>query len=178
MNKCVVLLFLAMFLTACGKNDSESSLEQENTPKVEIKLPHKTVAGDLLKTVATNPALFHREFKKFSKAEKYYFCAAFTMGAMSVAKPVTASAMVNYFIGLGVVDNNQGIDDVTYRAFDFGKNIFYFEPVVNIILHDQICENIIGQASKTAKKKNISTKEINKIGKVEVRKIVSYIKKK
>ena len=178
MKKLVVLFFLAMFLTACGKNDNETSSEQKSIAENTINFPKQTVSRDLLKIVSTNPVFFRREFKKFSKAEKYYFCAAFTMGAMSVAKPVTASAMVNYFIGLGVVENDRGIDDVTYRAFDFGKNIFHFEPVVNMILHDQICENIIGDASKTAKKKKISTKEINKIGKIEVRKIVHYINKK
>ena len=98
------------------------------------------------------------------------------MGAMSVAKPTTASAMVNYFIGMGVVQHQRGIDDETYKAFDFGKNIFHFEPVVNTILHKQICEDIIGDATDAVKHQHLSTKKINQIGKKEVRKIVKYIK--
>lgn len=174
---CVVSL-----LVGCGKND-----EADKSVPVKEEVVSNTVSEnvikpafskDLLKIIAKDQKKFTAEFNKFDDAQKYYFCAAFTMGAMSVAKPVTASAMVNYFLGLGVMKYNRGIDDDTYRAFDFGKNIFYFETAVNTILHDHICENIIGDAGQFAKRKKYTTKELNARGKKEVRKIVDYISQK
>ena len=94
------------------------------------------------------------------------------MGAMSVSKPETASAMVNYFLGLGVVKYGQGIDDMTYPAFDSGKHIFHYELVVNDILDKKICENIIVEATGFAKENNINAVTLNDKGKQEVEKIV------
>ena len=175
-----ILVFLILILNACGGSDEQSaqnvSEENDIAESTIEETVDSAVSQDLLRIIAKDPKNFQHEFKKMDTAQKYYFCAAFAMGAMSVAKPATASAMVNYFLGMGVVQYNRGIDDETYKAFDFGKNIFHFEPVVNTILHEQICESIIGEATSTVKHKHLSTKDINKIGKKEVRKIVQYIK--
>ena len=180
MRKLVVLFgFLLLFISACGKEESTSNVvEEEDYSDIDIEeTVGPSVSLDLLQIVAKDPKRFQSEFKKLDSAQQYYFCAAFAMGAMSVAKPATASAMVNYFIGLGVVEYERGIDADTYKAFDFGKNIFHFEPVVNTILHEKICENIIGRASEDIKHKKLTTKKINALGKKEVRKIVDFIQK-
>lgn len=181
-KKFAFICCLLLFTAACGKNEEEETSVQEEVVVTESKVSENVIkpafSRDLLKIIAKDQKKFKSEFNRFDDAQKYYFCAAFTMGAMSVAKPVTASAMVNYFLGLGVMKYNRGIDDNTYRAFDFGKNIFYFETAVNTILHDQICENIIGDASQFAKKKKYTTKELNSKGRNEVRKIVEYISQK
>ena len=119
---------------------------------------------------------YEKAFKQLNDVQKYYFCAAFSMGAMSVSKPETASAMVNYFLGLGVVKYGQGIDDMTYPAFDSGKHIFRYELVVNDILDKKICENIIVEATGFAKDNNISAETLNDKGKEEVEKIVKKLK--
>ena len=95
---------------------------------------------------------------------------------MSVSKPETASAMVNYFLGLGVVKYWQGIDDETYAAFDSGKHIFRYELVVNDILDKKICENIIIEASEFARKNKFTAENLNDKGKVEVEKIIQKLK--
>lgn len=183
-KKIAFICCLLLFATACGKNEEkeETLVQEEEVAVAQSNVSEHVIkpafSRDLLKIIAQDQKRFKSEFDGFDEAQKYYFCAAFTMGAMSVAKPVTASAMVNYFLGLGVMKYNRGIDDETYRAFDFGKNIFYFETAVNTILHDQICENIIGDASQFAKKKKYTTKELNSKGKNEVRKIVDYISRK
>ena len=178
MKKQIAILgcFL-LLLNACGKSDESTAQTEDDLVGFEIEeTVGPSVSKDLLQVVARDSKDFRGEFKKFDAAQKYYFCAAFAMGAMSVAKPTTASAMVNYFIGMGVVQYKRGIDDDTYKAFDFGKNIFHFEPAVNMILREKICEKIIGDAVEGVKHQHIKTKEINKIGKQEVRKIVNYIK--
>jgi hypothetical protein len=55
--------------------------------------------------------------------------------------------------------------------------VFHFDKIVNTILQKKICENIIGEASQTAKVKKMKTKEINAIGRKEVKKIVERIEK-
>jgi hypothetical protein len=99
------------------------------------------------------------------------------MGAMSASKPATASAMVSYFLGLGVEKYSQGIDDTTYYAFDMGKNIFRYELVVNYILEEKICEEVMLDATDYVKNKKISTEDITEKGKFEAKKIVEYINK-
>lgn len=183
MQKLLIInMCSALFLTACGDNQSDKTVvlqkEQKNIAESNIQQHIKSaVSVDLLQNVAADQNNFRREFNKLDKAQQYYFCAAFTMGAMSVAKPITASAMVNYFMGLGVIQYNRGIDKETYKAFDFGKNIFHFDKATNTILQEKICENIIGAATQSAKVKKMSTKGINQIGNVEVKKIVARIKK-
>ena len=59
-----------------------------------------------------------------------------------------------------VVKYGQGIDDITYPAFDFGKHIFRYELVVNDILDNKICENIMVEATQFAKDKNYTAEEI------------------
>ena len=127
--------------------------------------------------IAGNPELFAAEYNKFTPVQQYYFCSAFSLGAMSASKPATASAMVSYFLGLGVEKYSQGIDDKTYYAFDMGKNIFRYELVVNYILDKKICEKIMLDATDFAKDKKISTDSINEKGKFEAKKIVEYISK-
>lgn len=184
--RLLVILYACMAMvltiTACDNDNSVDAKNSQEVQKTSISrnVEHKlstAFSKDILRVVAADQGNFLQEFNKLDSAQQYYFCAAFTMGAMSVAKPITASAMVNYFMGLGVVQYNRGIDEQTYMAFDFGKNIFHFEKAINTILQEKICENIIGSASKSAKAKNMSTKEINDIGNVEVKKIVSRIKK-
>lgn len=178
-NFITLLCFLLLFLTACGRDDhsTQDMVEEQDYSDIDIEEAIGPSASlDLLQIVAKDPKDFRKEFNKLDNAQQYYFCAAFAMGAMSVSKPATASAMVNYFIGLGVAEYNRGIDSDTYKAFDFGKNIFHFEPVVNTILHKKICENIIGRASEDVKHKKLTTKKINELGKVEVKKIVDFIR--
>lgn len=170
-------LSLLVTITACdNKKTAENMSENDASQNIAYTIKH-SVSKNLLQTVADDQNLFLKEFNKLDAAQQYYFCAAFTMGAMSVSKPITASAMVNYFIGLGVVQHNRGIDENTYMAFDFGKNVFHFDKIVNTILQKKICENIIGEASQTAKVKKMKTKEINAIGRKEVKKIVERIEK-
>lgn len=181
MKKLFVLLsFLLFILTACGRDEDNAQqvAVEEDYSDIDIaETVGPSASLDLLQIIAKEPKHFRREFKKLDNAQQYYFCAAFAMGAMSVSKPATASAMVNYFVGLGVAEYSRGIDAETYKAFDFGKNIFHFEPVVNLILHRRICEDIIGRASEGVKSKKLTTKNINELGKKEVRKIVDFIQK-
>lgn len=170
-----------LVLAACdNKTTDEQNLPPHNekmqTSSLKQQIKHN-IANNMLQEISVNQDNFLKEFQKLDAAQQYYFCAAFTMGAMSVSKPITASAMVNYFIGLGVVQHNRGIDEDTYMAFDFGKNVFHFDKIVNTILQKKICENIIGEASQTAKVKKMKTKEINAIGRKEVKKIVERIEK-
>lgn len=179
-----LLFYTALCTLALAACDNKSDNIEKNEIKQEVVVESNirehiksAVSKDLLRNVAANQDNFQREFNKLNPAQQYYFCAAFTMGAMSVAKPITASAMVNYFMGLGVVQYNRGIDEQTYMAFDFGKNIFHFDKAINTILQEKICENIIGAATKSAKTKKMSTKEISNIGNAEVKKIIKRIKK-
>lgn len=175
----VFLLSSILFLSACGKDEEDTSSENKNdTATVEnIKTETKTVTKDKWRKIAGNPELFSKVYAEFSPAQQYYFCSAFSMGAMSASKPATASAMVSYFLGLGVEKYSQGIDDKNYYAFDMGKNIFRYELVVNHILDKKICEKTILEASDYVKEQKISTDEINEKGKIEVKKIVEYINK-
>ena len=58
-----------------------------------------------------------------------------------------------------------------------GKNIFRYELVVNYILDEKICENVMLEATDYAKDNKISTEDINEKGKLEAKKIVEYINK-
>lgn len=184
MKKLIVMMScIALILCSCGKEEEQVV---QKTPQSEEAQPEHVVdvedipveeGREFMKTVASNPVQFETEFNKFDGAQKYYFCAAFAMGAMSATKPVTASAMVNYFMGLGVAKYNVGINDNTYRAFNLGKNAFRFEQVVNAILENKTCENIMNDAAEYAKKHNLTVADLDKSGKREVEKVVQYIKK-
>ncbi|MEE6208044.1 MAG: hypothetical protein VZR95_08335 [Alphaproteobacteria bacterium] len=183
MKKLIVMMgCVAFILCSCGKEE-EQKVEEPVTP--ELPAEHVVNVEDIpveegrefIKIVATNPSQFEKEFNKFDDAQKYYFCAAFAMGAMSATKPITASAMVNYFMGLGVAKYNIGINDDTYRAFNLGKNTFRFEQVVNAILKNKTCENIMDDAAEFAKKKNYTVADLDKSGRKEVEKVVEYINK-
>ena len=184
MQKLLVCLVSAcMILSACG-DDSESkknvvNSETNASENIESAANMKNQSSEEAKWVkiAGNPKLFKAEYKKFTPAQQYYFCTAFSLGAMSASKPTTASAMVSYFLGLGVEKYSTGINDMTYYAFDMGKNVFRYELVVNYILEEKICEKIITDATDYAKEKKISTDDINEKGKYEAQKIVNYIKK-
>lgn len=182
MNKSLCfLLGVCLMLCSCGKDDEvESNADSQNLVSTE-QVAHTTEALDeqdiKWSRIAGNPELFLHEYNKFSPAQKYYFCSAFSMGAMSASKPATASAMVSYFLGLGVEKYAKGIDDNTYYAFDMGKNIFRYELVVNYILDEKICEKVMLEATDYAKDNKISTGEINEKGKFEAKKIVEYISK-
>lgn len=184
MNKIIMLLAsMMMFITACDNKQSQTQEENNVVEKqIEQNVEVKDVVVDsnipLWEQIAGRPEVFNQEFAKLNDAEKYYFCSAFTIVAMSVSKPGTASAMKNYFLGLGVAKYNRGIDDETYKAFDFGKNIILSELVVEDVLANKTCENIIIEASDFAKDKKYTTEQLNDIGKIEVEKIVKYINKK
>ena len=193
MKKIIVILgCTALLLSACGKKDEDKKTQEINTEVAQSTLntePENIVSNENLpetvyyedaftQKVAGDAGKFKDEFKKFNEAQKYYFCAAFAMGAMSVAKPITASAMVNYFMGLGVNKYNIGINDENYLAFNAGKNAFLHENIVNVILKDKICEDIINDAADYAVETNKSVAELDKRGQIEVEKVVKYIQKK
>lgn len=178
MKKLIAMLsFLALFLSACDNKKAEESTENapETTAQAE-SLPETDNSNELWQNINGEPANFEKAFDQFNEVQKYYFCAAFSMGAMSVSKPETASAMVNYFLGLGVVKYGQGIDDSTYPAFDSGKHIFRYELVVNDILDKKICENIMVEATEFAQNNNFTAETLNDKGKEEVEKIVKKLK--
>ena len=175
------LLCSTVMISACGNNDEETETDTDKgavTQNVKIKNKvKKDPQAEKWRKIAGNPKLFKGEYDKLSPAQQYYFCSAFSMGAMSASKPATASAMVSYFLGVGVEKYAQGIDDKTYYAFDMGENIFRYELVVNYILDEKICEKVMIDATDYVKEKKISTDEINEKGKFEARKIVEYINK-
>ena len=190
MKKIIVILGCAVFLlSACGKEDAEKqkktadatevseviSAEEIDAVAEEEAAPVNVYEDEFTKRVGGDAELFKKEFRKLSGAQQYYFCAAFAMGAMSVAKPITASAMVNYFLGLGVNQYNVGINDDTYVAFNAGKNSFLHEELVNAILQDKICEDMINSATDYAVKNNKSVADLDKLGQAEVEKVVKYI---
>ncbi len=178
MNKLIALLASAVFMiSACDNQKADETTVTETETQISNEEPTVVHADNLWEDIAGEPDNFNEKFAKLSDVEKYYFCAAFSMGAMSVSKPATASAMVNYFLGLGVVKHGEGINETTYKAFDFGKNIFRYELVVTDILEKKTCENIIIEATEHANNQKISTEELNDKGKVEVEKIVDFIKK-
>jgi len=177
MKNIALLSCLLILLSAC---DGEKANESENTA-AETKSEEHISAGqakNLWESVKGEPEIFSEKFAGLDKTQKYYFCAAFSVGAMSVSKPATASAMVKYFIGLGKAQYGQGIDEANYQAFDFGKNIFRYELVINKILDDKICEKIMLDAAEFAKEKNYSVEYLNDLGKPEVEKIVGYLQGK
>ena len=172
-KQLAMLLCMTALLISCGKDDDNAdsqSTQPENAATEQN-------AGSYDKVLAGDVTSFMKEYESFSDVRKYYFCAAFSMGAMSVSKPATASAMIGYFLGLGVVKYDRGIDDETYYAFDLGKNAFRYEAVVNHILDSKICENIMIDAADYAKSKKYSTEYLSDKGHKEAEKIVEYIKK-
>ncbi len=190
MKKIIVILGCAVFLlSACGKKDEDKQKKTATTTEVsevisaeeidvlaeEEVAPVSVYEDEFTKKVGGDAQIFKKEFKKLSEPQQYYFCAAFAMGAMSVAKPITASAMVNYFLGLGVNQYNVGINDDTYMTFNAGKNSFLHEELVNVILQDKICEDMINSATDYAVKNNKSVADLDKLGQVEVEKVVKYI---
>ncbi len=182
MHKSLALLLsLSMVLSACGKDDEAESagkvVNTEVSGTVNDSIQQSENKNEKWSKIAGNPKLFMKEYNKLSEVQQYYFCSAFSMGAMSASKPATASAMVSYFLGMGVEKYSQGIDDKTYYAFDMGKNIFRYELVVNYILDEKICEKVMLDATDYVKAKKISTDEINEKGRPEAKKIVEYINK-
>lgn len=177
MKKILAVLGCALvLLSACGKDDDNSkSKEQSVQPQVQNVSDKK-----VKKNKAPNESTieFLKRFDNYDPAQKYYFCAAFAMGAMSVVKPVTASAMVNYFMGLGVAKYGVGIDEHTYKSFNAGKNSFKSENLVNTILERKICENIMNDAADFARERNYHIADLDKRGQKEVEKVVKLIKKK
>ena len=136
MKKELSLLFsVCALLFGCGKDEEADISSDDSIVATDEQKLNKinTIAQkkDKWSKIAGNPELFLKEYNKFTSVQKYYFCSAFSMGAMSASKPATASAMVSYFLGLGVEKYGQGIDDNNYYAFDMGKNIFRYELVVN-----------------------------------------------
>jgi len=185
-NIVVILGCVAMLLSACGKDDtkeknvaakadnsiSAAAIDEdvnENEPEVNV------YEDEFTKKVGGDAQIFAREFNKLSEPQQYYFCAAFAMGAMSVSKPITASAMVNYFLGLGANKYKIGINDDTYMAFNAGKNSFLHEELVNEILQDKICERLINEATDYAVETKKNVADLDKLGQVEVEKVVKYI---
>ncbi|MCI5634589.1 MAG: hypothetical protein MR350_03920 [Alphaproteobacteria bacterium] len=178
MKKLIVMLgVLACLLSACDNSSKEPEKTPAATTEPQVQNTEAAVqSSELWTNINGEPANFEEAFNQLNDVQKYYFCAAFSVGAMSVSKPETASAMVNYFLGLGVAKYNQGIDDSTYSAFDSGKHIFRYELVVNDILDKKICENIVLEATKFAQEKNLSVESLNDLGKPEVEKIVEKLK--
>ena len=180
MKKLIALLGCLAFLTSACDNKKEENKNIEIKSEVENTAQQDeekvSESQKLWQKISGEPANFEKVFSQLNDVQKYYFCAAFSVGAMSVSKPETASAMVKYFLGLGGVKYGQGIDDITYPAFDFGKHIFRYELVVNDILDNKICENIMVEATQFAKDKNYTAEDLNDKGKPEVEKIVEKLK--
>jgi hypothetical protein len=177
MKKFIALLSCALLvLSACGKDEDDSKAQNNVAPAQVQKVQGKKVKKSKLSD--KNVADFLENFEKYDDAQKYYFCAAFAMGAMSVAKPVTASAMVNYFMGVGVAKYNVGINEETYKAFNAGKNTFRHEEQVNVILKRKICENIMNDAADFARERDYRISDLDKRGQKEVEKVVRMIKQK
>ena len=200
MKKIIVILgCVTVLLSACGKKEQQKqAVEQTQNQQVskeaqplaetikataadvvlddEETLPQAKYVEDVLtKKIDGDSEKLMQEFSKLNDAEQYYFCAAFAMGAMSAAKPVTASVMVTYFMGLGMAKYNVGINDRTYMTFNAGKNVFMHENLVNTILESKVCENIINDATDYAIGENISVADLDKLGQIEVEKVVKYI---
>ncbi|MDO4162752.1 MAG: hypothetical protein Q4D80_07120 [Pseudomonadota bacterium] len=172
MKKLIAMLgCLAFIISACDSQKAEETPVEESQTDLRQQ---ENVSGsaELWESINGEPSNFEKAFNQFNEVQKYYFCTAFTVGAMSVSKPETASAMVNYLLGLGVVKYNQGIDNTTYPAFDSGKHIFRYELVVNDILDKKICEDIMVEATEYAKNNNYTAETLNDKGKSEVEKIV------
>ena len=158
----------AEMLQKAGETDA--TLDDEPLP------PAKYFEDEITKKINGDSQNLETVFSDLSDAQQYYFCAAFAMGAMSAAKPITASVMVTYFMGLGVAKYNIGINDKTYMAFNAGKNMFMHENLVNKILENKSCENMINDAMEYAKKQKITVEDLDKLGQAEVEKAVEYIK--
>ncbi|MBQ7632770.1 MAG: hypothetical protein IJS88_01480 [Alphaproteobacteria bacterium] len=191
----VILGCAALLLSACGKDESNEQKMTIQKAEIEENISADVIDADVneaveekaqevvvfednfTKKVGGNTEKFKKEFKKLSAPQQYYFCAAFAMGAMAVAKPITASAMVNYFLGLGAHKYGVGINDDTYMAFNAGKNSFLHEDLVNVILQDKICENLINEATDYAVEKKQSVADLDKLGQIEVEKVVEYIQR-
>ena len=177
MKKLMAILSCALLvLSACGKDDDSEKTQNNALPLQVQKVQGKKTKNS--QSANMNTTDFFKKFEKYSDAQKYYFCAAFAMGAMSVAKPVTASAMVNYFMGLGVAKYNVGINEETYKAFNAGKNTFRHEELVNSILKNKVCENIMNDAADFARERDYHISDLDKRGKKEVEKVVRMIKQK
>jgi len=200
MKKIITILgCVAVLLSACGKKEDSKQTDNANTNQVvsnkqtangklsvaedvlaednKPAKPAKYFEDDLTKKIGGNTDNFKKEFAKLDEAQKYYFCAAFAMGAMSAAKPITASVMVTYFMGLGVAKYNVGINDETYMAFNAGKNVFMHENLINEVLESGTCENIINEATDFAVKQKVRISDLDKLGQIEVEKVVKYIQK-
>ncbi|MBR1600563.1 MAG: hypothetical protein IJ677_03190 [Alphaproteobacteria bacterium] len=175
MRSFFIILSCFMVLTACGKDDDNGVQKKSDIEQIE-NVQDKN--EDIVKNSSDVKQKFFAKFETYTPAQKYYFCAAFAMGAMSVAKPVTASAMVNYFMGLGVAKYNEGINEENYKAFNVGKNVFRNEKLVNIILQQKTCENIMNEAADFARERNYHVVDLDKRGKKEVEKVVRFIKQK
>ena len=177
MKKLIAILgCIVVLISSCGKDDSTDV--QKVTEDVTVKQKINDDVNKKVKNNVKDTENFCKKFELYTPAQKYYFCAAFAMGAMSVVKPVTASAMVNYFMGLGVAKYNVGIDDETYQAFNEGKNTFRNETLINAILKRKICEDIMNEAADFARERNYHIADLDKRGKKEVEKVVKLIKKK
>ena len=173
-----ILCCMSVLLMACGKKEDKAKVKEESvTEQMQQIIDSGELSEDeLLKVTDAQAERYLNEFNEYTEPQKYYFCAAFAMGAMSVAKPITASAMVNYFMGLGVAKFKEGINDETYKAFNAGKNTFTNETLVNTILKEKICENIMNDTADFAKDSNYTVADLDKMGKIEVEKVVRYIK--
>ena len=173
----VVLGCLLLVLSACGKDENKDKATDKEAMITPAESEGEEVVSqsELMARINGDSEKFLAEFDNFSDAQKYYFCAAFAMGAMSVSKPVTASAMVNYFMGLGVARYNEGINDKNYVAFNAGKNTFLYEALVNTVLENKTCEDIMNDAADFAKKRNYNVADLDKQGKKEVARVLRYI---
>lgn len=169
---CIVVL-----ISSCGK-DENTDVQKVTEDVTVTQKANDDTNKKVVKNNAKDTTSFFKKFEEYTPAQKYYFCAAFAMGAMSVVKPVTASAMVNYFMGLGVAKYNVGIDDETYQAFNEGKNTFRNEALINAILKRKICEDIMNEAADFARERNYHIADLDKRGRKEVEKVVKLIRKK
>jgi hypothetical protein len=176
MKKFVVLLSGLLFcLCACDNNKSAEKQPEEKTPEVVAEPQAADVSAEW-RQINDEPEKFMAEFAKLDEIGKYYFCTAYTIGALSASKPTTAAAMINYFFGLGLVKYNQEMNDNIFRNFNFGKNIFRFETVAEYIREEKTCENIMVETIEYGKSAGYKAEDLNDKGKPEVEKLVELMK--
>lgn len=163
MKKLLFILSTVLLINACGKSDEQN----------ENKVAEEQIAA-VPADISPSVGHFLTDFERFSEAQKYYFCAVFTIGAMSADMPITASAMRNYLLGIGAVRYTGGINDEVLQAWNYGKDIFRHEDMMNAVVEANVCEDVVEETARFAKENNHSVADLDKLGQSEYEKIQNF----